>query len=584
MVAAEAPTTPEDFHFVTECFFLGVRALHHAILPAMDMLAAQTRALISKHKAPSYKGLGPGELDRALQQLTAAGFGPINNAIVAYRAAVEGERLCELVGRFVILVGAWLTHLAATPPPAAPAEPPPPSRTGLIGDVAALDVATANDVAPIGAAAFALLPAYVVCDLGSLLENLAFSPDGPALLARPDLGFRALVSRAVCGLLGRRDLLTSPFVRLKLCDALHAFVHRRAVPLRRGGVGGFFGGGNLDLVDGDAACEALAIMSLYTELGLHTNTTVGGSDKNGQRMGLMKVLRKIWDMPAAWGRCLQLAAASAENAGTVADTEGFGGFAETLVKELIFLLNDALGRLADLKAVQDEMADEETWAKQPEKTRKEREHAAAGLQRTAKGFLSLAKASLNALLFLTRDGQACAAFTSVASRAKKMAALLLFFDTLCGPAMSTLKVKEKEKVGVEPAGDAEHGAAPLCATHTPQMVATFAAVDGFDASLLPKARRILAEKCNFPPHQTEQLDAIVATLHSGSGGGGGASSSADGEGAEEKGRRRWRRCSPRWRRRRRRGGEREGPAALLESVNAAYTDASRTSPFLRRAR
>ena len=224
------------------------------------------------------------------------------------------------------------------------------------------------------------------------------------------------------------------------------------------------------------------------------------------------------------------------------------------MKELIFLLNDALGRLADLKAVQDEMADEETWAKQPEKTRKDREHAAAVLQSTAKGFLSLAKASLNALLFLTRDGQACAAFTSVASRAKKMAALLYkFFDTLCGPAMSTLKVKEKEKVGWNPQEMLRNTAQLLlqCATHTPQMVSTFAAVDGFDASLLPKARRILAE-VQLPPHQTEQLDAIVATLHSGSGGGGGASSSADGEGAGGEGRRRWRRCSPRWRRRRRR--------------------------------
>ena len=99
--------------------------------------------------------------------------------------------------------------------------------------------------------------------------------------------------------------------------------------------------------------------------------------------------------------------------------------------------------------------------------------------------------------------------------------------------MSTLKVKEKEKVGWNPQEMLRNTAQLLlqCATHTPQMVATFAAVDGFDASLLPKARRILAEKCNFPPHQTEQLDAIVATLHSGSGGGGGASSSADGEGA-----------------------------------------------------
>merc|ERR550537_670485 len=132
--------------------------------------------------------------------------------------------------------------------------------------------------------------------------------------------------------------------------------------------------------------------------------------------------------------------------------------------------------------------------------------------------------------------------------------------------MSTLKVKEKEKVGWNPQEMLRNTAQLLlqCATHTPQMVATFAAVDGFDASLLPKARRILAEKCNFPPHQTEQLDAIVATLHSGSGGEG-----AGGEGAAALAAMLAEVAAAKAA-----GGEsRKGPAALLESVNAAYTDA-----------
>ena len=41
-----------------------------------------------------------------------------------------------------------------------------------------------------------------------------------------------------------------------------------------------------------------------------------------------------------------------------------GEFAETLVKEAVFLLNDALGRLADVHGRQEEMADG-AWAKQP---------------------------------------------------------------------------------------------------------------------------------------------------------------------------------------------------------------------------
>ena len=229
-------------------------------------------------------------------------------------------------------------------------------------------------------------------DLGSLLENLVRRTGRRCRPPRPRL---RRSSRAPCALPAAAT--SSP----RRCAAqalrcLHAFVQidEHKAKVRGGGGGGFFGGGNLfDLVDGDTACEVqLAIMSLYTELGLHTNTTVGGSDKNGQRMGLMKVLRKIWDMPAAWGRCLQLAAASAE-CGHRRRHRGLRRLRRDAGERAHLPLDDALGRLADLKAVQDEMADEETWAKQPEKTRKEREHAAAGLQRTAKGFLSLAKAS-----------------------------------------------------------------------------------------------------------------------------------------------------------------------------------------------
>ena len=40
-------------------------------------------------------------------------------------------------------------------------------------------------------------------------------------------------------------------------------------------------------------------MNLYVELGLHTNASAV-TDKNGQRYSLMRVLRKLWEMPRAW--------------------------------------------------------------------------------------------------------------------------------------------------------------------------------------------------------------------------------------------------------------------------------------------
>ena len=81
---------------------------------------------------------------------------------------------------------------------------------------------------------------------------------------------------------------------------------------------------------------------------MHTNSEVV-TDKNSQRWMLMKVLRRLWQQPAAWSALQSLAGAeiSGGEAGgkatAAAPLTDFGEFATTLVKENIFLLDDALG-------------------------------------------------------------------------------------------------------------------------------------------------------------------------------------------------------------------------------------------------
>ena len=88
---------------------------------------------------------------------------------------------------------------------------------------------------------------------------------------------------------------------------------------------------------------------------------------------------------------------------SAAQVASFGEFCSTLVKEMIFLLDDALGRLTDVKSRQDEMADAAAWNAQPARQKLDRERRLEQVKRTAKGFLDLAKASLSAMLQLTAD-------------------------------------------------------------------------------------------------------------------------------------------------------------------------------------
>ena len=96
-------------------------------------------------------------------------------------------------------------------------------------------------------------------------------------------------------------------------------------------------------------------LGLYVELGLHTNSEMV-TDKNSQRFILMKVLRRLWNTPSGWAAFVNFAAtnndalsgglsASLSSASAGVDASGcFAEFATTLVKENIFLLDDALGR------------------------------------------------------------------------------------------------------------------------------------------------------------------------------------------------------------------------------------------------
>ena len=152
-----------------------------------------------------------------------------------------------------------------------------------------------------------------------------------------------------------------------MAEVLHSLVSTDELYARASGGRGGFGPDLMSLVDGDAAQSVqVPLIALYVELGMHTNAAAV-TDKNGQRYTIMRVLRALWEIPRVWAALEALAAASAGTASAAAgaasssaaapavskaDADAFGAFAETLVKEAVFLLNDALGRLTDVHSRQ----------------------------------------------------------------------------------------------------------------------------------------------------------------------------------------------------------------------------------------
>ena len=412
-------TLDTEFHFVTECFFLALRALQVALVPATKRAEKILHDLARKAKAPPLHHPTAHAASEALKQMQLAGLGQLQHCLLAYRVALEGEQLQALLLRFLSLAAAWLLHLDDG------SEGAPPK--------------------------FALLPEACVTSICELLIVTARTAP-PRLAGHPAAA--AIVSRFCCDWLGRRELLASPFVRYTMADVLSTLIEADLISRHSGhGAMRLF-----DLVDAPAAERVQApLMGLYVELGLHTNASAV-TDKNGQRHSLMRVLRKLWEMPRAWQQLQSLAKASvavsaagggggggsgggggggggassagASSAGagapgvgapSAAQVASFGEFCSTLVKEMIFLLDDALGRLTDVKSRQDEMADVAVWNAQPARQRAERERRLEQVKRTAKGFLQLATASLAVMLHLTADATIVLAFTGEPARARKVA-------------------------------------------------------------------------------------------------------------------------------------------------------------------
>ena len=432
-----------------------------------------------------------------------AGLGMQQAVLVGYTALVQGEQLQATHGRFACLTAAWLTHLAALPD---------------------------------AEAAFSRLPECAATNACALVKALSFV--SPTYL-RSAPWAPPVVSRFCCEMLGRRDLLTSPFTRYALLDAVYALAqydeHQERV-LGGGGRGMISAAQLFDLVDPSAAAAIQPpLLGLYVELGLHTNSEMV-TDKNYQRMTLMTVLRRLWKQPGAWAAVKEL---SKRGGGETA----FGEFATTLVKENVFLLDDALGRLADVQKFEAEKADEAAWQAQPARQRADRERRLEQFRRTAKSFLQLGKLTLSALLLLVSDAEVGLAFVGrdVPERAHKVANMLVeFLRRLCGPECQSLKVQGREKLGWEPRRMLADTTELLLACHRcvgGAFVEELVASDSYQYEMIEKAYSILLNKCQaeFPPTKLDKLGGLLVALKGGAAGAGAAGPAAgeQGSGAEQ---------------------------------------------------
>lgn len=131
------------------------------------------------------------------------------------------------------------------------------------------------------------------------------------------------------------------------------------------------------------------------------------------------------------------------------DMEQFVRFVNLLINDTTFLLDESLSKLAEINAIQTEMASPEWSTKSPEH-QKEREGTLKQLERQASGYMSLGNETVHMLAYLTAESKIVDPFMAPEIVEKLAATLDYNLVTMVGPKSTELKVKNPEKYRFQP--------------------------------------------------------------------------------------------------------------------------------------
>ncbi|KAG8733450.1 hypothetical protein FRC11_006177 [Ceratobasidium sp. 423] len=179
-----------------------------------------------------------------------------------------------------------------------------------------------------------------------------------------------------------------------------------------------------------------SLMWFYVEVE-QTGASSQFYDKFESRRNIAYILRGIWNNPNHRDTLLK-----------VADSDKFVRFANLLMNDATYLLDELLTKLASIKQLQILMANKEQWEALPIEERREKEKNFRQYEGMATSYATLGKSTVGLLRDFTKETKAAFLTPEIVDR---LAAMLAYnIDMLCGPRCSSLHVKDMDKYRFQP--------------------------------------------------------------------------------------------------------------------------------------
>jgi ubiquitin conjugation factor E4 B len=484
-----AAQEPAGWSFITECFFLTARALHLGYIKCIAEQTALPQQIQRRtHQLNDVEGM------RAswASSVSAAGAGPptprqhqqFNNrvaelqmelvdskdAFAAFEATLQDPRVLGETMQFYRLAATWLIWVATNGQDA--------TGGSTLARAAAAAAAAAEEGAAAGAGAgaatggaaagtrgeaagssggdggdggasssgggllplpcppqFALLPEHLVDDIADFLLYICRfcqqGSRGPLQHERLDEFMSLFVL-----LLGCPEYVKNPYLRAKFVEVL-----RHWLPGDPDTPGSRYSPQMANLFEG----HPLALTHLVpAALRLYVDIEAGGGanqfyDKFNIRYQIGEICEYLWKVEPHRRAWIQLART---------DTAFYTRFLNMLINDAIWLLDESLNRLPEVRQFDTDSADADAWAARPAQERSERESANQSTVNELKNDLTLAKVHVRMMGYTSRNIAAPFLTPDMVGRVANM--LNYFLKYLAGSKRRALKVKDPEKYGWDP--------------------------------------------------------------------------------------------------------------------------------------
>ncbi|KAF6265753.1 ubiquitin elongating factor core-domain-containing protein [Scenedesmus sp. NREL 46B-D3] len=199
---------------------------------------------------------------------------------------------------------------------------------------------------------------------------------------------------------------------------------------------------------------APALMRIYGQADFVVGLDVDRDDydKFTMRHQIDQILEELW-RDERCRECIRqhaTASAAAAAAGAAAGPGSaagglFAGFVSAVLNDLMYLFKDSLERLADVKQIEDSKADAAAWSALADDVRADKQAFYRGQQRTAGGFMALARTTLDLLNTLSGDVVIARTFLQQPLLGKTAYAALHFMELLVGPRCQSLQVANPKR-------------------------------------------------------------------------------------------------------------------------------------------